>query len=78
MQYIYLEAHIIDEYRDEGIYYVRRMKWSICGANNMAKLLYRRENDELIETIDRYTDDFVMTMEMQKIVKGLTAAKVPK
>ena len=56
----------------------RRMRWSVCGANNMAKLLYRRENDELIETIERYTDGFVMTMEMQKVVKNLTAAKAPK
>ena len=45
----------------------RRMRWSISGANNMAKLLCRRENDELIGTIDRYTDGFVMTMEMQKV-----------
>ena len=56
----------------------RRMRWSVSGANNMAKLLYRRENDELMETIDRYTDGFVMTMEMQKVVKHLTAAKTPK
>jgi hypothetical protein len=56
----------------------RRMRWSVCGANNMAKLLYRRENKELIETIDRYTDGFIMTMEMQKVVKSLTAAKAPK
>ena len=54
------------------------MRWSVSGANNMAKLLYRRENDELMETIDRYTDGFVMPMEMQKVVKHLTAAKTPK
>ena len=44
----------------------RRMRWSVCGANNMAKLLYRRENDERIETIDRNTDGFVMTMVCSK------------
>ena len=56
----------------------RRVRWFISGANNMAKLLNRRENDELIETIDRYTDGFVMTMEMQKVMTNLTAAKTPK
>lgn len=56
----------------------RRMRWSVSGANNMAKLLYRKENDELIETIDRYTDGFMMTIEMQKVVENLTAAKTPK
>lgn len=56
----------------------RRMRWSIRGANNMAKLLCRRENGELIETIARYSDGFIMTMEMQKIIKGLTAAKTPE
>lgn len=34
----------------------RRMRWSVSGANNLAKALYRKENRELIETIDRYTD----------------------
>lgn len=34
----------------------RRMRWSVNGANNLAKALYRKENRELVETIDRYTD----------------------
>lgn len=34
----------------------RRMRWSVRGANNLAKALYRKENRELIETIERYTD----------------------
>ena len=33
----------------------RRMRWSVNGANNLAKALYRKENRELVETIDRYT-----------------------
>ena len=56
----------------------RRMRWSVKGANNLAKALYRKENKELIETIDRYTDGLVFTMQMQEIVEILSAAKAPK
>ena len=56
----------------------RRMRWSVSGANNMAKALYRKENKELIETIDRYTDGLVFTMQMQEIMETLSAAKAPK
>lgn len=56
----------------------RRMRWSVSGANNMAKALYRKENRDLIETIDRYTDGLVFTMQMQEIVEILSAAKAPK
>lgn len=56
----------------------RRMRWSVKGANNMAKALYRKENKELLETIDRYTDGLIFTMQMQEIVEMLSAAKAPK
>lgn len=56
----------------------RRMRWSVKGANNMAKTLYRKENRELIETIERYTDGLVFAMQMQEIVQTLSAAKAPK
>ena len=56
----------------------RRMRWSVSGANNMAKALYRKENRELIQTINRYTDGLVFTMQMQEIVEILSAAKAPK
>lgn len=56
----------------------RRMRWSENGANNMAKALYRKENRELTETIERYTDGLVFTMQMQEAVKCLSAAKAPK
>ena len=56
----------------------RRMRWSIHGANNMAKALYRKENRELIDTIERYTDGLVFTMQMKEIIKTLSAAKAPK
>ena len=56
----------------------RRMRWSVKGANNLAKALYRKENRELVETIDRYTDGLVLTMQMQEIKEVLSAAKAPK
>lgn len=56
----------------------RRMGWSVNGANNMAKALYRKENRELVDTIERYTDGLVFIMEMEEAVKTLSAAKAPK
>lgn len=56
----------------------RRMRWSEKGANNLAKVLYRKENRELVETIDRYTDGLVFTEQMQEIIETLSAAKAPK
>lgn len=56
----------------------RRMRWSFRGANNLAKALYHKENKELIETIDRYTDGLIFTIQMQEIVEILSAAKAPK
>lgn len=56
----------------------RRMRWSVNGANNMAKALYRKENDELIDTIERYTDGLVFTMQIQEVIQSLSAAKAPK
>lgn len=56
----------------------RRMRWSVNGANNLAKALYHKENRELVETIDRYTDGLVFTMQMQEIIETLSAAKAPK
>lgn len=56
----------------------RRMRWSAKGANNLAKALYRKENKELVGTIDRYTDGFIFTLKMQEIIEILSAAKAPK
>lgn len=56
----------------------RRMRWSEKGANNMGKALYRKENRELIETIDRYTDGLIFTAKMKEMIEVLSAAKAPK
>lgn len=56
----------------------RRMRWSVKGANNLAKALYRKENKDLVNTIGRYTDGLVFTLQMQEIIETLSAAKAPK
>lgn len=56
----------------------RRMRWSVKGANNLAKALYCKENGELAKTIDRYTDGLILTLQMAEIVETLSAAKAPK
>ena len=56
----------------------RRMRWSKNGANNMAKVLYRKENGELIDTIERYTDGLIYPMQMKEIIQTLSASKAPK
>lgn len=56
----------------------RRMRWSVDGANNLSKSLYRKENKELVNTIDRYTDGLIFTLQMQEVVEILSAAKAPK
>ena len=56
----------------------RRMRWSVAGANNLAKALYRRENKELINTIERHTDGLILTMQMRQVIEILSAAKAPK
>jgi hypothetical protein len=55
-----------------------RRRWSNNGANNMAKLLTCRENKELVETIERYTDGIIMAEPIEEIMKTLSAAKAPK
>lgn len=55
----------------------RRMRWG-RGANNLAKVMYRKENRELIETIDRYSDGLITKVALEEIVEVLSAAQTPK
>lgn len=55
----------------------RRMRWG-RGANNLAKVMYRRENRELIDTIDRYSDGLITNVALGEIVETLSAAEAPK
>ena len=55
-----------------------RKRWSVKGANHMAKLLYRKENKELAETVNRYKEELVFNIRLTKILTTLSAAKAPK
>lgn len=56
----------------------RRMRWSRNGGNNMAKVLARKENRELHETISRYSEPLIFKNEITEVVETLSAAKAPK
>lgn len=56
----------------------RKMRWSVNGANNLAKALYRKENKELAETVGRFTDGQIAAMQIQEAAGTLSAAKAPK
>ena len=55
-----------------------RKRWSEKGANNMAKVLYRKENKELWETINRYGEGLIFYIRMRELLTTLSAAKAPK
>lgn len=55
-----------------------RRRWSVAGANNMAKLLYRKENKELVETVNKYAEGLVFAIRMTEIITTLSAAKAPQ
>lgn len=55
-----------------------RKRWSVKGANNMAKLLYRKENKELAETVNRYAEALIFNIRLTEIITELSAAKAPK
>ena len=56
----------------------RRMRWSHAGGNNMVKVLARKTNGELHETISRYSEVLVFKNEIVNVLEGLSAAKAPK
>jgi len=53
----------------------RRASWSIKGANNMAKILVRKENKTLYQTIERYMDAIITSDKCEEIIEILSAAK---
>ncbi len=55
-----------------------RKRWSVNGANNMAKLLYRKENKELVQTVNRYAEALIFNIRMTEMVTTLSAAKAPE
>ncbi len=54
----------------------KRKRWGRKSANNMIRLLYYKENHELIDAIDRYTDGEVLIESIKdKLKMPLSAAK---
>jgi len=57
----------------------RRMRWSVNGANNLAKLKYRKSNGELTETIRRYSTPLLQALSFGEILNDvLSAAQAAK
>ena len=55
----------------------KRKRWAENSAANMVRLLYYRENKDLLDAVDRYTDGAVWTEPLKKkLNKPLSAAKV--
>ena len=55
----------------------KRKRWAEKSAANMVRLLYYRENRELIDAVDRYTDGAVWTEPLKTVLnKPLSAASV--
>ncbi len=55
----------------------RRASWSIKGANNIAKILVRKENKTLYQTIERYLNAIITTDKCEEVIEILSAAKTP-
>jgi hypothetical protein len=56
----------------------KRRRWSVEGANHMAKVLYRKENQELSQSIRSYGEKPVFPGKMWQSLAGFSAAKAPK
>ena len=55
------------------------MRWSVNGANNLAKLKYRKSNGELTETIRRYSTPLLQALSFGEILNDvLSAAQTAK
>ena len=55
----------------------RRMRWSESGADNLAKLLCRKENKALVETFERYSGVLILYERLSEVKESLSALKSP-
>ena len=55
----------------------RRKRWSESGADNLAKLLCRKENKDLIETVCCYSGELIFDESQSEIKEPLSASKSP-
>ena len=56
----------------------RKMRWSKSGGNNMAKVLAKKANKELHQTIAGYSDQLFYADEIREAIENFSASKAPK
>jgi len=56
----------------------RKMRWSVGGADNLAKIIYTRENGDLEKIIEKYDGEIILPENYVKEIKSLSADKVKK
>lgn len=54
----------------------RKMRWSVGGADNLAKIIYTRENGDLDRIIDNYDGEIMLPDNYMDQIKVLSADKV--
>ena len=55
----------------------RRMRWSESGADNLAKLLCRKEIKALVETVECYLGALIFDERLSEIKEPVGASKLP-
>ena len=56
----------------------RKMRWSVEGADNLAKIIYTRENGDLEKIIEKYDGVIILPDDYEKEIQILSADKVQK
>lgn len=56
----------------------RKMRWSVDGADNLAKIIYTRENGDLERIIEKYDGEILIADNFMKKLDVLSADKVQK
>lgn len=56
----------------------RKMRWSVEGADNLAKIIYTRENEDLEKIIEKYDGVIILPDDYEKEIQILSADKVQK
>ena len=54
------------------------MRWSVEGADNLAKIIYTRENGNLDRIIEKYDGEIQIPDDYEKEIQILSADKVKK
>lgn len=56
----------------------RKMRWSVEGADNLAKIIYTRENEDLEKIVEKYDGVIILPDDYEKEIQILSADKVQK